>query len=467
MLLHQGNINTFYGDFLSIHWDPTRLCNYRCSYCGNSDKQPAQSDWLDLDRAKCMFDNLLATNRTSYLISIAGGEPTFYPYLIPVLEHIGETYKNKLNYLSIISNGSRDISFYERIAFLSQSIPILLTISIHLERANLDHIKMILDTVASNTSLCFNLMFHPGFREKITFFHEQMLEWRKDYPFGMSISLLRELKNGNIIDRRYNYEDMEWQAKATKEFSLIHSSSYKKYIRRGILDTSTTCWSTEGDRYSYERIWDMNEQLKRGVCNLKNKFCVQGTYVVYIGPDGYAQNAICFQAARSSKAIYECPPFDDDKFCRVIQCNQTVCGCGANNNLQKFDNINEANDYIQYFQLNKKNRENDLSLIKQLKERNNICASILARINPRSLQIDEFIDQPYYFSKYPDVAQSGMSAYEHWSKYGWKEKRNPAPWFDTTYYLSQYHDFEKPDIDPLVHYILKGVLQGKLPYPEI
>lgn len=67
-----------------------------------------------------------------------------------------------------------------------------------------------------------------------------------------------------------------------------------------------------------------------------------------------------------------------------------------------------------------------------------------------------FFDEQWYLEQYPDVRASGMTAAEHYVKFGWKEGRNPGPDFDTNDYLREYPDVKKSNMNPIYHYALFG-----------
>ena len=78
------------------------------------------------------------------------------------------------------------------------------------------------------------------------------------------------------------------------------------------------------------------------------------------------------------------------------------------------------------------------------------------------------IDESYYYSLYPDVKNSGMSAFDHFMSYGFAEGRNPNSEFDIAFYKKQFPELNKTHENPILHYILKGKNRGALyKKPEI
>jgi serralysin len=69
----------------------------------------------------------------------------------------------------------------------------------------------------------------------------------------------------------------------------------------------------------------------------------------------------------------------------------------------------------------------------------------------------------YYVFHNPDVAAAGVDPLQHFLQNGWKEGRNPNPWFDTAGYLAQYGDVAAAGVNPLLHYEQSGWTEGRDP----
>ena len=57
----------------------------------------------------------------------------------------------------------------------------------------------------------------------------------------------------------------------------------------------------------------------------------------------------------------------------------------------------------------------------------------------------------YYMQRYPDVAQSGISAAKHFMLNGWKEGRNPSEAFPMLCYLERHPEAKEKNICPLLY----------------
>lgn len=70
-------------------------------------------------------------------------------------------------------------------------------------------------------------------------------------------------------------------------------------------------------------------------------------------------------------------------------------------------------------------------------------------------------DPVFYRTVYDDIARTGADPFRHYSETGWREGRDPAPWFSTLAYLEQ-----RPDVagqDPFLHYLQAGWREGAEP----
>ena len=62
------------------------------------------------------------------------------------------------------------------------------------------------------------------------------------------------------------------------------------------------------------------------------------------------------------------------------------------------------------------------------------------------------VDENFYLSTYPDVAQAKASAFVHFNAHGWIEGRNPSESFHTLYYAHQHMPGGVLSSNPLMHY---------------
>jgi hypothetical protein len=75
------------------------------------------------------------------------------------------------------------------------------------------------------------------------------------------------------------------------------------------------------------------------------------------------------------------------------------------------------------------------------------------------------IDREWYLAMNPDVSAMKIDAADHFLGQGWRERRNPNPWFHTAWYLGKNPDVLARDINPLEHFVIEGAAAGCQPSP--
>lgn len=66
------------------------------------------------------------------------------------------------------------------------------------------------------------------------------------------------------------------------------------------------------------------------------------------------------------------------------------------------------------------------------------------------------VDRQFYFVHHPDVAAARMEPAVHYDLFGWKEGRDPSPWFSTNAYLADHPDVAAANINPFAHFLTTG-----------
>jgi hypothetical protein len=75
-------------------------------------------------------------------------------------------------------------------------------------------------------------------------------------------------------------------------------------------------------------------------------------------------------------------------------------------------------------------------------------------------------DAKFYARTYPDVCQGTTDLATEYFSTGWRQGRNPNAFFDTRFYLDTNPDARKSGECPLIHYVRKGAVNGRLPSPR-
>jgi hypothetical protein len=71
------------------------------------------------------------------------------------------------------------------------------------------------------------------------------------------------------------------------------------------------------------------------------------------------------------------------------------------------------------------------------------------------------VDQAFYRAAYPELDAPGLDPIRHYLEHGWREGRDPAPWFSVRAYLQRNPDLVSLGMEPLLHYLRHGIHEGR------
>lgn len=75
------------------------------------------------------------------------------------------------------------------------------------------------------------------------------------------------------------------------------------------------------------------------------------------------------------------------------------------------------------------------------------------------------VDEAWYLSSYSDSLEGDLDAVEHYCRVGWRLGRHPNPSFSTTEYLRRNADVAVFGMNPLVHFLIHGKVEGRIALP--
>ncbi|GJE26063.1 hypothetical protein [Methylobacterium organophilum] len=91
----------------------------------------------------------------------------------------------------------------------------------------------------------------------------------------------------------------------------------------------------------------------------------------------------------------------------------------------------------------------------------------MTTVNPIAPQL-RFFDEGYYVSSYPDVLHQRLSPLEHYLLIGWREGRDPGPYFSTVGYLEANSDVARDDrINPFIHFLEYGLKENRTGWEKV
>jgi organic radical activating enzyme len=145
------------GSISTIDWTLGNYCNYSCSYCfpgchDGTDPVPKLNSTM-LSNVQHLINQLRLADKKNIAFSFSGGEPTLYKDFIPLTQHI----KSLGCCVGIVTNASRTLKWWQRgVEYLDD-----ISISIHHEHADIDHICEVIDfLVQHRKNVVVHVMIH-------------------------------------------------------------------------------------------------------------------------------------------------------------------------------------------------------------------------------------------------------------------------------------------------------------------
>ena len=148
---------------LNVYWMITDFCNFRCNYCpsvlhsgnfaqGRKKGFPTRSH---IEKFLSILKSEVEKYDLSLNVQFGGGEPTLHPMLPEIIAEL-KTFSNTIG---ITTNGSRGISWWEKVWPIDN-----VTISLHHEFTKIDKVNELATWImkSKNTSLQFNLSCDPN-----------------------------------------------------------------------------------------------------------------------------------------------------------------------------------------------------------------------------------------------------------------------------------------------------------------
>ena len=135
-----GHTDMLDKDVFMVSWILGRFCNYKCSYCWpyahsqKKDHRPTELCLQTIDEIKYQARN---NGFNSFHFSLSGGEPTFHPGYLQILQFLADDYRAKYQSIHMTTNMSQNMSFFQKyLRIAKQFDDANITASFHHEHLN-------------------------------------------------------------------------------------------------------------------------------------------------------------------------------------------------------------------------------------------------------------------------------------------------------------------------------------------
>jgi len=178
-----GQRTLLYRDLFSVSWLLGRFCNYKCSYCwpyarsDRKDHRPTELCLATIDEIKRQArDN----GFNSFHFSLSGGEPTFHPGYLDILQHLADDVDNT-NYTSVhmTTNMARKMDWFQKYCdIVAKFHRASITASYHSEYAKMDEFAdKLLFCMEHDVQVTINMVLVPDWFDRdwdnAMYFHER------------------------------------------------------------------------------------------------------------------------------------------------------------------------------------------------------------------------------------------------------------------------------------------------------
>ena len=287
-----------YKQSCKIEWNLGKRCNLDCAYCP-AEIHDNHSPHTRLDKLMHTVDKLAQINNAR--ISFTGGEPTVHPAFEDLLEYA----RPKIKWLSVTTNATRTVDFYER-------IPVnYIVFSLHFEDVQWKkQLHTIIEFATSDHNLSnpkdfhIALMAHHDHMDKVKYAAQHLTVYHIPY----TVRRIRWTERHDWFDDlKYNQHDLDWilRNNATAEPNTLIDDFELKHA---------------------------NDLIKEHRNKFKDWACMAGVESLMINWDGEVHRATC-RVGGSLGNIYD-NTFEMPK--EYITCTREWCTCAADVNITKW-----------------------------------------------------------------------------------------------------------------------------------
>jgi len=287
-----------YADSVKIEWNLGKRCNLDCTYCP-PEIHDLHSPHTNIGKLFDTVDQIAQIKNAR--ISFTGGEPTVHPAFEQLLEYA----RPRIKWLSVTTNATRTVDFYERISVN------YIVFSLHFEDPKyIDRLKTIVNFATNIEALKFPKDFHIALMAH----HDYMEELKAAATFLTQYSINYTIRRIRWTEKHDWFDDLKYEPKDL-EWILNNTATAKPNT---LID---------GDELAHA-----NDIIKEHRNQFKGWKCKAGLESLMINWDGDVHRATC-RVGGSLGNIYN-NTFELPE--KEIVCTREWCTCAADVNITKW-----------------------------------------------------------------------------------------------------------------------------------
>ena len=345
-IYRQGSQEALYETPLTVSWRLTNMCNYKCSYCYGQESIGSKP-FTTFEQLRSIADMIISLERSRYLFAFVGGEPTIHPDLENLIKYLHERLGERAEY-SVITNASRSVKYYERLAEACRGAKLGFTCSFHTESAKSEHFSGFIRTLSDKARINIPLMYNPERRDYVREVFSIFYELRREYSFSFNVVLLQNPPDFDIDDVRYVEDDFMWEMLANRKIEQLEALPATPAVQKR---HNALFWDMvlDGRRVFEEYVNpNRNTLLQNGLLNFKGMWCCVGANLLSIYEDGTFGGSDCLLGTVQDKTLFDFNPYLDGTLPKPVQCPYENCACPSNYSTPKFMHCGEAEQFLRF-----------------------------------------------------------------------------------------------------------------------
>jgi organic radical activating enzyme len=292
-------------DSMHAEWVISNVCNYTCNYC-DPKLYGGSSGWPDLQKSLDFWQYIHTdVNPNAKMLTLSGGEPTIWPKLSEFFNRLDPSYKK-----AIVTNGSRTLRWWRR--FIDNTPLTQIAISVHLEYADVDHIKEVIRIIGPHCRVTVLMMLDENSVKKGRHFAEILSN--EDLYCKIVVKPITRRWNGNNEACTYDNEVLDW----------IKTFDYDKNSPAVKDETRTTAVNILIDGEE-KPVFYMYEMISKNMHKFRGWKCYAGTHRLVVWHDGNVYGAQCTTAKRNKLGNIANGKLD--KKIEPLICDTEFCAC--------------------------------------------------------------------------------------------------------------------------------------------
>ena len=329
-------------DFLEIHWEILDGCNYKCSYCPIKDI--LDEKFAPIEKLKHAVDEVLKIDKKFYNFIIFGGEPTFYPNLNELIDYI-YSFDDKKITIQLVTNASKNLDYFKNLISGIKKEFFNLIVSIHIEYANMEHIKQVAKLFyENNLRIVLRLMIIPQLKEKAYKYFDELIKLRKDFYFDLELCAVQYSYSDPYIYKKYDNDFFKWLDYSNE---LIKNTKLldENFVNVNFYPETYFSLNENGVRKNISINTDLSIRLEKDFLDFRGFYCCAGINMIHINKDGYYKSAFC-DVFKFIGNLYE-EEINLYKLTNLKRCNYPYsCSCTSNFLNMKHRDIYNAKKYV-------------------------------------------------------------------------------------------------------------------------